>query len=54
MSREIKAVKNGRVMIKDDVKEIYEKKVTRYGNGAKLDAPKKYLGHRAYVIILKN
>ena len=53
MSREIKAVKSGKITIKDDVEEIYEKKVTPYGNGAKLDAPKKYMNHRAYIIILK-
>ena len=33
--------------------EIYEKKVTKYGNGAKLDAPKRHIGKRAYIIILK-
>ncbi|NMC76124.1 MAG: DUF2080 family transposase-associated protein [Candidatus Methanofastidiosa archaeon] len=25
-----------------------------YGNSAKVDAQKKYLGHRAYVIIVKD
>ncbi len=31
--REIKAVAGGRLSIKDNVEEIYEKKVTPYGNG---------------------
>jgi putative transposon-encoded protein len=53
MVREIKAIKEGRINIRDDVEEIYEKKVTKYGNGAKLDAPKKHMGKRAYIIILK-
>jgi len=53
MSREIKAVAGGKVLIKDGVEEIYEKRVTPYGNGAKLDAPKKYIGKRAYILILK-
>lgn len=52
--REIKAVKGGKIIIKDDVEEIYEKRVTPYGNGAKLDAPKKHIGKRAYIIILKD
>jgi putative transposon-encoded protein len=52
--REIKAVKDGKITIKDDVEEIYEKRVTPYGNGAKLDAPKRYIGKRAYIIILKD
>jgi len=36
------------------VEEIYERKVTPYGNGAKVDAPKRYIGKRVYMIILKN
>lgn len=54
MPREIKAVAGGKVILKDNVDEIYEKKVTPYGNGAKIDAPKKYIGKRAYVLILKD
>ena len=53
MAREIKAVKGGKVHIKEDVEEIYEKKVTPYGNGAKLDAPKRHIGKKAFIIILK-
>lgn len=52
--REIKAVKGGKITIKDGVEEIYEKRVTPYGNGAKLDAPKRHIGKRAYIIILKD
>ena len=53
MPREIKAVKSGKITIKDNVEELYEKKVTPYGNGAKVDAPKRHIGKRAYIIILK-
>lgn len=53
MAREIRAVKGGKVLIKDDVLEIYEKTVTPYGNGAKLDTPKKHIGKRAFIIILE-
>lgn len=52
--REIKAVAGGKVTIKDNVEEIYEKKVTPYGNGAKIDASKKYIGKRVFVIVLKD
>jgi putative transposon-encoded protein len=52
--REIKAVVGGKLSIKDDVEEIYEKRVTPYGNGAKIDAQKKYIGKRVFVIILKD
>lgn len=53
MSREIKAVKGGKIVLKDNVEEIYEKKITPYGNGAKIDAPKKYIERRAYIVVLK-
>lgn len=53
MAREIKALKGGRVVVKDDVEEIYEKKVTPYGNGAKVDAPKRHIGKSVFMIILK-
>lgn len=54
MPRKVKAVTGGKILLEDDVEEIFEKKVTPYGNGAKLDAQKRYIGKRAYVIILKN
>jgi len=53
MPRKVTAVSGGKVSITDNVLEIYEKKVTPYGNGAKIDAQKKHIGRRAYIIILK-
>lgn len=53
MSRIVKAVSGGKITVKDDVEEIYEKKVTPYGNGAKIDAQKKYIGQRVFIIVLK-
>ena len=53
MPRTVQAVSGGKIVIKDDVEEIYEKMVTPYGNGAKIDSQKKYIGRRAFVIILK-
>ncbi|MBW2974521.1 DUF2080 family transposase-associated protein [Candidatus Woesearchaeota archaeon] len=32
---------------------MFEKRVTPYGNGAKIDAQKKYIGRRVYIIVLK-
>ncbi len=54
MARKIKAVSGGKISITDEVLEIYEKKVTPYGNGAKVDAQKKHIGKRVYIIVLKN
>ena len=41
------------IILTDKVEVFYEKHVTVFGNSAKVDAPKKYIGRRAYVIILK-
>lgn len=44
----------GNLIIREKVEVVYEKKITPFGNSAKLDAPKKYIGKRAYVIIIKD
>ncbi len=51
--RRIKLTKED-IELKDEVEVFYEKTVTPFGNSAKVDAPKKYRGRRAYVIILKD
>lgn len=33
---------------------FFERKVTSFGNGAKVDCPKEYLGKRVYLIICKD
>lgn len=38
------------------IKNIYayfEKKVTRFGTGAKIDCPKEYLGKKVIVVVLR-
>jgi putative transposon-encoded protein len=52
MARQIE-VKEGDFVLRDNVELVYEKVITKFGNSAKLDAPKKYIGRRAYIIILK-
>ncbi len=42
------------VNLSDNVEVFYEKIVTQFGTSAKVDAPKKYIGRRAYVIIVKD
>jgi putative transposon-encoded protein len=54
MARKVKAISGGKITITDDVEEIYEKRITPYGNGAKVDAQKKYIGRKAFIIILKS
>lgn len=53
MSRKVNVVK-GNLTIREKVEVIYEKQITPFGNSAKIDAQKKYIGKRAYVIIVKN
>lgn len=51
--RKINVVKD-KLLLSDDVLEFYEKRVTPYGNGAKVDSQKKFIGKRVYVVVLKN
>ena len=41
------------ITLSDRVEVFYEKTITQFGTSAKIDAPKRYIGKRAYVIILK-
>lgn len=54
MPRKVKAIAGGKITIQDEVEEIFEKRVTPYGNGAKVDAQKRQIGKRVYMIILKD
>jgi len=47
-------IKKGDLTIKEQVNVIYEQKITQFGNSAKIGAPKKYIGKRAYVIIVND
>lgn len=51
--REIE-VKKENLVIKEKVKRIYEKTVTPFGNSGKVGVPKKFIGDRAYVIVLED
>jgi putative transposon-encoded protein len=50
--RSIKMEK-GKLELKDEFELIYEKTITKFGNGAKIDAPKDLLGRKVYVILRK-
>lgn len=45
--------KKGELILKDEIESIFEKKVTKFGTGAKIDCPLQYLGRNVYVIIRK-
>jgi len=44
----------GAFVLREEVEIVYEKVVTPFGNSAKIDAPKRYIGCRAYVIIVRD
>jgi len=46
-------IKNNELEMKDEIETIFQKTVTKFGNGAKIDCLKKYVGKEAYVIIRK-
>lgn len=46
-------MKGDKFELKDDIDFIYEKTITKYGTGAKVDAPKQFLGKKVYVLIRK-
>ena len=47
-------IKDKELTIKDKVETLYEKTITPFGNSAKIDAPKKFIGRRAFVIIMED
>ncbi len=44
-------VKNGEFVLSDQVVGLFEKRVTKFGNGAKIDCAKEYLGKMVYVLV---
>jgi putative transposon-encoded protein len=53
MPRKIEILKE-ELVLKESVELVYEKRITAFGNACKIDAPKKHLGKRAYVVIVKD
>jgi putative transposon-encoded protein len=53
MVKTSRKIKFSNIILTDEVETFYEKIVTPFGNSAKIDSNKKYIGKRAYVIILK-
>jgi len=48
------ALEKGKLTLHEDqVLGFIEKRVTRFGNGAKVDCPKEYLGKRVYLVVCK-
>jgi len=50
MARKIE-LKKGDLNIRDKISRVFEKTITKFGTGAKIDAPKEFLGKKVYVMI---
>ena len=46
--------KKEKFSIETGVKFFYEKHITKFGNGAKIDAPKEYIGKRVIVLVCED
>ena len=44
-------LKGKTLSLTDEILVFFEKRVTKFGNGAKIDCPKEFLGKRVYVVI---
>ena len=53
MSKRKVKLHEGKLELSDNFDFIFEKMITQFGNGAKIDAPKEFLGRKVYVIVRK-
>lgn len=53
MSRKIEISKDKLTLTDNKIVQILDRTVTPFGNSAKADIPKRYIGKRVYVIITK-
>ena len=47
------SLEGGKLEMKDEFELIFERTISKFGNGAKIDAPKELLGRKVYVILRK-
>ena len=53
MGRRVELSKEGFSLSEVEVEGFLERVVTPLGNSAKADVPKRYIGHRVYIVITK-
>ena len=44
-------VKKDKLYFEDEIIGLYEKVITKFGSGAKIDAPKDYLGKKVIILV---
>ncbi|KXA97837.1 transposase [candidate division MSBL1 archaeon SCGC-AAA259I14] len=53
MSRRIE-IEEEKLILTDEIETVYEAEVKSHGNSARAHVPKKFIGRRALVIVLKD
>lgn len=51
--RKIKIIVTNQISVKN-IEGYFERKINRFGTGAKIDAPKEYLGKRVIILVCKD
>jgi len=47
-------INKGKLALTDGVTGFFQKTVTRFGTGAKIDCPKEHLGKTVYVVVCED
>lgn len=47
-------LKNKNLVLNDKIEGFLEREVTTFGNSAKVDCPKRFIGRRVYLLIAEN
>jgi len=51
--RKIKTIASNEISVKN-IKGYFERRINKFGTGAKIDAPKEHLGKKVIVLVCKN
>lgn len=46
-------INNKKIKLEEEYEALFEKEITKFGTGAKIDAPKEHIGKKVYVLIRK-
>lgn len=41
------------LQLNDEIEAVFEKQVSSFGTGAKIDCPKEFLGKKVYILVRK-
>lgn len=51
--RKIKTIVTNEISVKN-IKGYFERRINKFGTGAKIDAPKEYLGQKVIILVCKD